>query len=161
MSEPPSHKAMKHINDELDETSSLCPKEGLFQRLGTQLWSAISRSSAGFRDTALSHRDDSVVPHTIPGTFPDSDQSQQAGQSRSGVGERFDKDESGDEGHDGDEVWDDPEVFGSRRGGALPTSYRYDTTRCLRDLPHLAHRDNTSYSHTGGIERSDETKADA
>jgi hypothetical protein len=68
MSEPPSLRGME---------PSPCPKKGLFQRLGTQFMSAVSRSGAGSRNTAPSHKDDSVAPPIIPETSPVSNQSQQ------------------------------------------------------------------------------------
>jgi hypothetical protein len=177
MSEPPSLR-MKQIDDELDETPSPCPKEGPFQRLGTHFMSAISRSGAGSPHTALSHRGDSVVTPTMPGTFPGSRQPQQDqtadgepgqseegrpelhetsghAQSGSGVRERFDKHGSDGEGDADDYSPPWP------RAETPPPLCPYNAVACFRYYQACTRKDSTSYSQTAGTERPDKTEADA
>ena len=177
MSEPPSLRGMEQMeqmNAELDETPSLCPKEGPFQRLGTQFMSAISRFSAGSRDAAPSHRGDPVVPSTMPGTFPDSEQSHHTNhQSRQlervegrsvlhggsgrpqggdGEGERFDDFEGNDDlADDCSPPWLEPKTSWSLSScNAAHFCRKYGD--CLRS-------DSTSYPQTEGTELPNEIQS--
>ena len=180
MSEPLSLGEMEQMNDELDKMLLPCPKEELWELLGRPLLSAILTYNGGSQRSGPppSHKGDPVVPSTMPGTFPGSNQSQQGrtanenpghpervggrwrpregsgdSQSGDGVGEAaFDiSDDEGDKGDDINPPCPTPET-------SRPLS-SYNTVACFRDYHACSRKDSTSYSPTAGTELPNETKS--
>jgi hypothetical protein len=175
MSEAPSLR-MEQINDELNER----PLKGtLFQRLGRALLSVRFTSRAGSQDPPPSHNGHSVVPSTMPGTFPGSnhsrsdqtadDKSGQLGRvegrsglhkisgdsgSGKGVGEKFDKygsDDEDDKGDDYDPPWLQHETS--------PPLSLYNAAHFCREYGDRLRSDSTSYPQTEGADLLNGTKS--